>query len=367
MPSTLLVWLLEPPRFVLIDSATRTVRQSGSDLNELPPALKVERTIALAPGELISALNVPLAQRQRGKQLKALGFLLEDELAEDLDGVRWATTPSAAGVDVLLTAQHRLKAWLDRLGALGFSADALLPDYLALPEREQPYSAGSRWLIRLGEHDGASAEPELIEALWRERAPDQPLPSVRRLEAADLARGVDLNAPGLLTGSLAKDPQHGAWWPMYRYAIAASVLAALVGVAVLGFEVWRLERDASAINAEMIALYREVAPDAKVIVDPRAQLKQRFNARLSGAGASGGQLLLTALAQARHNAPGLKVRTLGFRDGTLEADLTARSLADLDRLMATLGADTRVRAEVKSAASGADGVSARVLLRGAPA
>jgi len=361
MPATLIVWLLEPPRFVLVDSATLAVVGSYQDATLLPP-VKPEQTIALVPGELVYATQLTLAAKQRSKQLKALGFLLEEELATELDGLHWSAVPNAAlSVDVLVTERRFMEAWLQRLTDWGLRADVVIPDYLALPQINTLYAAGSRWLLRSGPNSGASAEPELIAALYQELNQAEPLEPPVQLGASDLAQlAAKKPTQNLLAQTFASESSFASPLRAYRWVALAACVAGLIALLGLGLNVYRLGRADVQLDAEMERVFREARPDVKRIIDPRAQLAQEFTAATNGGQARDALGLISALGRAKQSSPGLKIKTLSFRDGGLQVDIHARALADLDRLMASLGADTRVRAEVKSAASGADGVSARV-------
>jgi general secretion pathway protein L len=361
MPTTLIVWLLEPPRFVLADTASRAVIASGSDLAQLPPT-KPDQTVALVPGELVYSTCVTLAAKQRAKQLKALGFLLEDELATDLEALHWVSfARTETERDVLVVERQQLDRWLNELSEAGIRADVLSPDYLAAPAVDVIAAAGNKWLLRTGGNSGAAAEPELIAALYRERLGREPPLEVANLSAADLVQSVsERKLPNLLAQHYGTDADRPSPLRPYRWAAIAATLAGTLWLLHLGLSVYRLDRAEQQLSAEMEAVFRQAVPRATRIIDPQAQLNQALKDRSSSGGANDALGLMSALGRAKHNSPGLKIKAMSFRDGGLQVDIQARALADLDRLMASLGADTQVRAEVKSAASGADGVSARL-------
>lgn len=361
MPTTLIVWLLEPPRFVLADTGSRAVIASGSEWAQLPPS-KPDQTIVLVPGELVYSTTVTLAAKQRAKQLKALGFLLEDELATDLDALHWASfARTETERDVLVVERQQLDRWLEQLATAGIRADVICPDYLAAPQLDVISAAGPKWLLRTGPNSGAAAEPELIAALYRERLQREPPLEVATLSAADLVQSVtDRKLPNLLAQHYGADADRPSPFRPYRWAALAAVMAGILATLQLGFSVYRLDRAEQQLTAEMEAVFRQAVPSATRIVDPQAQLTQALKQRSTSSGARDALGLMSALGRAKHNSPGLKVKAMSFRDGGLQVDIQARALADLDRLMAALGADAEVRAEVKSAASGADGVSARL-------
>jgi len=360
MPTTLIVWLLDSPRFVVVDTLSRAVLAAGSDPAQLPP--KPEQTLVLVPGELCYSTTITLAAKQRAKQIKALGFLLEDELASDLDGLHWVSQPrDETALDVLVVERAQMDQWLDRLAQWGIRPDLLCPDYLAVPEVDVLASAGSKWLLRTGACAGAAGEPDLIAALWRERADAEPPGEIESLSASQIARlGVDRKLPNLLAQHYAFSSDRPSPWRAYRWAALAAGLAATLAFAWLAFGTWRLDRADTQLDQQMVLVFKQALPAATRVVDARAQLAQAFKQRSATGAATDALGLINALGRAKQASPGLKVKTMSYRDGGLQVDIHARTLADLDRLMASLGADTRVRAEVKSAASGADGVSARL-------
>ena len=115
-------------------------------------------------------------------------------------------------------------------------------------------------------------------------------------------------------------------WARWRLpAVLAGLLLAL-NIGSLNFEWWRLSREASALRASMVQIYRSAYPKETVIADPVAQMRQKITAGKRDAGQPAPDdfaALAAGFAQAWNSvAPGgagsaRALASLDYRDRTL--------------------------------------------------
>src|SRR3546814_6630395 len=86
------------------------------------------------PTRRSSDLTVEVPARQPAKVLQAAPFVLEEQLAEDVDTLHFALGARQADHrwPLAIVSQTRMQAWLALLQEFAIHADAMVPDVLAL-------------------------------------------------------------------------------------------------------------------------------------------------------------------------------------------------------------------------------------------
>ena len=123
--------------------------------------------IGLVPASEVLFREVSLPGKLNRQSLKALPYLLEEEVASEIDGLHLVVLASqGTQVSQLAVERRRMAQWLLWLEEAGLTLQRLVPDVLALPLAEEGWSAvqlGSQWLFRHSPHAGMQAEElELI-------------------------------------------------------------------------------------------------------------------------------------------------------------------------------------------------------------
>jgi general secretion pathway protein L len=390
--------------------ANRVAWQTGNGdtargtLNEAAGATQGRRTVVVVPGQdvLLTAAIVPTRNRQR--IATALPYLLEDQLANDVDELHFAAGQRAADgtVHTAVVAHNRMTAWLEALRDAGIEPDAMVPDVLAIPRNPAGWTVvreAHATLVRTGRESGFATENEnlalFVQAVLSTE--DTPAPDTVHLydfrgecaaEEPDpfADAGIDVETPGdaagiiellarqsdepttinLLQGRYSRREQLGKvlrpWWP------AAALLAgvALVNGATRITEFFKLSHEVDQRGAAIERIYRETFPDARRIVDARAQMEDKLATMRSGGSVSAdGFLDLLGSASAfLHQAPGLEVQRLSYRDGRLDLAVTAGDLQSIDTLKQHLATNARLEAEIQSATSRDGKVEARLQVKG---
>lgn len=322
----------------LIDSEDRSPR-SGIGLADLVAALagrRADRLTLVLPGEDVLATQVSIPARSRRQFEAALPYVVEEYLAEDVDGLHIAAgsrdrdgrvavrvlAPEILRTAIDALAAHDLAAdtarvdhdllpveapghcelWLDEARALVRTADrglavdrddllAVLPMVLrrdaatdpgTLRVRATAASAGSMDLAELepllAQQTGAgAASPEAGGGI---RIDNQPLEGslvealTTALMTARDAGGAGSAAPELLTGAFRVRSATGDT-RFGRWRLVAGLAFAWL-VAELLLDTARvnwLEARAEALRAESVALFREFYPERSRIPDPRRELE----------------------------------------------------------------------------------------------
>ncbi|WP_439888965.1 type II secretion system protein GspL [Pseudomonas sp. MBLB4123] len=371
---------LPPAACAEIDAELLVQRVHGERREPMPfaraVAAKDESWTLVLPVEAVTACAVQLPTQKARWLHQALPFAVEELLAEDVEQFHLALG------EPLADGRHRVfavrRSWLASWLALCETPpQAIAVDADLLPrEGTQLLALGSRCLVGGVE----VARLALSAEEWPALAPLCPRPHIvyrtshqAELEPADQCPEVaDPHvwlAQQAVFGNLAQGEfaSVGAgerwqrWWP----------LLGLVGLWLVlqwGFNLaqgWHLQSQADAYAGANEALYRELFPDDRKLVDLRAQLDQH----LAEGGVSGQGRMLGLLAQVHQamTAEGARVEVeqLDFSDGRgdLALQVLAPGFSDLERLRERL-LEAGLVVQLGSASREGQGVSARLVIEG---
>ncbi|MBU0730676.1 MAG: hypothetical protein KKE17_03675 [Proteobacteria bacterium] len=354
-----------------------------------------QRLVALVPGQEVFLADVTLPVRGRKYMLQAIPFALEDRLAEDVEELHFAhgRKRSDGSMAVAVVSAQRMAEWRRIFAEGGIEPDVLLPESLALP-----YDDGIITVcvdldivhVRTGIDKGFAVDRENLEALLlsefeksgerriflygmaveefkddslRKNAEDRQggVQSVMEVFIKDIHSYGELN---LLQGIFAR---HAEWKKIIKLwwvpAVVLGVVVALHGTIRIQ-EYMSLSAEKEKIGSQIEALYRKTFPDAKKIVNPRAQMESRLN-KLKGADAGESNLLylLDAVGPLFLEAPGYELQNLRYKDLQLDLDMQVKDLKALDRLKTGLTNEAGLDVEIRTASAKGDHVATRLQVR----
>ncbi|MCQ4251138.1 type II secretion system protein GspL [Pseudomonas stutzeri] len=329
------------------------------------------------PAEVCSAVAVNLPTGKARWISQALAYAVEELLAENVDDLH--LTHGDALDDgrrrVIAVRRQLLADWLADLQAQGLTIVAIHVDADLLPrDGTQLMVIGARALL------GGAQEARLAFDLqqWPHLAgqcpsprhghgtPDeappllddyQPVDDPYRFLAAGRAAALNL-AQGDFAVKAAGSGL-GRWKP-------ALVVLALVLAVQLIFnlvQAWSLERQAERYAQSSRALYSELFPEDRRIVNLRAQFDEHIGQRAGGP--SGFMRLLDEVALAMTEGVAVTVSQLDYNQarGDLALQVRASDFATLEQLRQRLG-ETAENVQLGSASRDGDAVSARVVVGG---
>lgn len=272
---------------------------------------------------LIASSDVVLNQVEipagANRQLESMiPYLIEDDVAQDVDDMHFCVLKKSGHVaDVAGIDRQLLKSLLDKFASIGIDVKQVIPDVLAVPQREglTALQIGNDWLIRKGEYHGICIESDWLALFSRcEWVKEEggylpliaytPLP---KLSLDDDQQWEFIPSPlvmqlltqqalqsriNLLTGRFRTKSAWFKYWQIWKKtAMAAAVLVAvLIGHNLL--EIYRLEQQAQAYRAESERIVRTIRPDRQKIPTV-SYLKRLINDELNAlqAGTNRGSVL----------------------------------------------------------------------------
>lgn len=332
------------------------VLSSAHALGELSERAGGRPVLVLVPGSDLILRRVTLPGRYNRQSHKALPYLLEDQVASDVEELHIAVL-GHAGSEVSLAAvdSERMRSWLGWLAEAGLSASRLLPDVLALPLPAEGWSAlqlGEEWLLRQGEYEGVVADAVLLPLLLTGALPPiyshTPAPAgvPGEWHGADpelpmllLARGALVSQVNLLQGAFKPQTEYTKYWLQWR---KVAITAGLLLLAVLlnrGLQLHQLDTQDKALKAEIRQVYTRIFPGESRIVNVRSQMEQHLKALGQSNDKSGVLRWLTELAPLFAEVKGLKPQVIRY-DATrreLRLQVRAPSFAEVERFRELAG------------------------------
>ena len=329
------------------------------------------------PAEVCSAVAVNLPTRKARWISQALAYAVEELLAENVDDLH--LTHGDALDDgrrrVIAVRRQLLADWLADLQAQGLTIVAIHVDADLLPrDGTQLMVIGARALL------GGAQEARLAFDLqqWPHLAgqcpsprhghgtPDEAPPLLDEYQPVDnpfrfLAAG-RAAALNLAQGDFAVK---AAGSGLGRWKPALVVLALVLAVQLIFnlVQAWSLERQAERYAQSSRALYSELFPEDRRIVNLRAQFDEHIGQRAGGP--SGFMRLLDEVALAMTEGVAVTVSQLDYNQarGDLALQVRASDFATLEQLRQRLG-ETAENVQLGSASRDGDAVSARVVVGG---
>ncbi|PFG45562.1 general secretion pathway protein L [Vibrio sp. ES.051] len=238
-----------------------------------------------------------------------LPYLIEDEVAQDVDGLHFTVLGKQANkAQVCAVERGWLKTVLQRFTSQGMVIKRILPDVLALPVNGDHSSAavmGDQWLIRHSHSEGAVVDASWLDlylssyvqnhADWKldcySSVPESTLtdiwvPQPEEMTMGLLAKGAAESKINLLTGVFKPKSSWGKYWKLWQKAAIAAGALLVVMVAQQLLTVHKYEAQAQAYRAESERVFRQIFPNKRRIPTV-SYLKRQMNdeeRRLLGSG-----------------------------------------------------------------------------------
>jgi len=337
----------------------------------------IRHVVVLVPGAEVSLLAMKVPGRNRQKVLRAAPYVLEEQLATDVEQLHFALGAVNGGdhCPVAVVERGRMDDWQALLQAQGISASQWVPETLAVPTDggwNLLVDAGTV-LVRTGDYDGFATDTGNLAAFIAILRAKEQVPESARvfgsivldLEGIDLdlvedsAQTLELLARGyvqgpvidLLQGEYSRREEWGRLLRPWKTSAALLLAGVILAGVSTGLGYYHLSTQKEQLAAEIEAVYRTAFPNARRIVNPRAQMEQQLKKlqRKTGVGSTDFLAMLAETANVVRAAKGISVRGASYRDGHLDIELLADNLQILDKLKQDLNSGGRMTAEIQSA------------------
>jgi general secretion pathway protein L len=357
------------------------------------------QVIVLVPGADVMLASVAVPTRNRNRMAAAVPYLLEDQLADDVDESHFALGERGADgrVAVAVVAQTRMSDWLGRLAEAGLHADKLIPESLLLPYQTDEWSVlaeANCVTVRYGAQNGMALDvantsfmlqraleelevkPAVLRVWLIRGAAVMMLPHELGVEMISetldvppltflVRQAQDPAVIDLLQGAYSRRERLGKMWRPWRPAAALLVVWVVLQFGIKSYHYHELHAEDVKLRAEVDQIYLQAFPDAKRVVDARAQMEQRLSALRGGTANAGDFMkLLSAVSGPTATLGGVEIDHLTYKEGEVNIALMISDLQRLEQLKNRLASETHMAVEIQSATTRDNRVEARVQVKG---
>lgn len=386
----------------LIDNAQPVGPVGRGQLEDAMRPAHHAHVVVLVPTEDVFVNYVELPGRNRQKLLKAVPFVVEDQLVDDVEDMHFALSPQAINGRYLVTAveEKMLDYWQSALRAAGIHAEAMMPDVLALPGEQawtvllEPERALVRTPVGMFASDVENL-PLLLSNLYQQAAADKPeeitvyecgrANHVAMLQAitSDMRFNVQTCTDGIF-GIVAKQNlvrsvvnllqgEYSVERNLKKYfkpwLTAGSLF--LVWVAwQLSFNIFnyiKLNSQSNQLDEQLAQVYKTAFPNGKKPggISERNDMERRLKELRKQQGAGGGGLseMLVQTGPVLKEMQGMNIKSLRYIEGRMDIELSLKSSSELDPLKDRISKQTGLTVEVQQASSKGDQTDVRLQIK----
>ncbi|HIJ84056.1 MAG TPA: hypothetical protein HPQ00_07610, partial [Magnetococcales bacterium] len=323
-------------------------------------------------------------------------FLLEDDLLNSVEQLHFALgrVGSDGLLSVAVVARKTMESWMAFVEQLDIQPYAMVCDTLLLPltpGKWQVFLDDHVAWARMGENEGFMVERANLEifltlALKRSDPPERIriLDFSRDVQPGDwsgfalpvdwvvghrdrivemVGGGLEAGGLNLLQGGYRSAGLFGGGWKQMRWSLMLLILWVVVRSAVGFVELGYLEKREAALKNQARTILTDVFPDMRVIVNPKGQMMQRLEEMKAKQGKSqkGGFMeWLTKVGMAARGEEGFLFSRVNYREGTLGIFVKSPDMGRLDKMLGTLTNQYGLRAVLRKADRGSDGVEGQI-------
>jgi general secretion pathway protein L len=377
-----------------------TTSPSAGDATALAAAAAGHRVALVVPGDDVLHLTAALPSGNETRLAQLLPFALEEQVAEDIElqhfvvGARLPDGTTAADV----VSRARMSEWLSLQYEWGVSFAAIHSDSELVPEVDNQVSLlierdtltlrvpGKRpallpledfWLslqLGLGVQEADLAQFHVVvyatavdwqhhsaqvEAL-RDRFASLKVQLLSSGVLPFLAQQLPAKPINLRQGAFAPPRRSSGSWSAWRLAAGLAAALFVLHIGAQALELRRLKATERTLDAALTQTLQGVAPGERYGADLRRRMEQRIATANTLAGQRDGLLsMLTAVAEARQNAPSTRIEAMSFKRGSIEMRVKGPDAGSLDAINQSLR-NAGLKSDLTSGSPGKDSYEGRM-------
>jgi general secretion pathway protein L len=384
MPETLLIYYqphTQHSSWALINEQGHFISQhSHGKLSDIGAIAKGRRATVLIDSSCLNIDSVRIPGQNKQRQLQAVPFALEEQLASDIDDMHFALgkRTTEQGIAVICISKALLQNTLQQFRQANISIAILAADALALPCTKKSWTAlinGNSALIKTDHNNGYYCDREnlavILTALLSQDNTPASLTYYHKKNdphAANLLASIDISLTiktysdhpleifaanltdtcqvNILQGEFTARRQSNL--ALKPWKAAASLFAAwmLVQMIATNIEGRQLQKKNQALTSQIEKEFKRANPTARKFNNMRKRTQQKLKQLRTG-GSEGRALFLQILADA---APAfsqnkkVNIRGIIYRNHYVDMDLQADSLQSLEGVKNSLTANRKLKA-----------------------
>jgi type II secretion system protein L len=334
--------------------------------------------------------RLEVSDDERKHLAKSLPFMLEEQVAEDIEDLHFAAAPLERNdYAVAVCTRERMDAWSTLLEEFP-GVNQWIPEPMLLPWQPGEWCLvleSGRAVVRSGPAEGFSVEREMLPLLLAgalvsgaepreviiygaDQGADSALvpASVQdrvqwrhgHFHAALMLSDVAETPLNLRQGDFAPRLPLGRWWRQWRAVAALFAVAFLLHLASTYVDYLSLKRENLALRTAMEQSYRRAYPRGAV-VDPEKQLRRQLEALRGSGQTSGFVSLMSRVGEVIADKPGTTIASINYNDrgDEMRMNIVAGDYEAVEQVRAAING-VGLEAEMESSSAQGDRVRARL-------
>ncbi|MDP2561939.1 type II secretion system protein GspL [Psychrobium sp. 1_MG-2023] len=335
----------QPVNWVVFSDKDQEIIASGqlndaAELDNLTEQAKGRTVQVLVSGGEVNYFEVELPKSNRRQALKAIPYMLEDDLATDVELLHFVYPPAEGDKQgVYVCAKQQMVQWVDWLAQAGLVVNSMSVDYLALPYNDNAglsaLQLGQDLLFRQTATQGCT-----IDLQWSDvyiQRITAPLEAEQRLQVANygvdqviesdkvdwqaqtlqmpmqlLACGIQANPVNFLVDEYAQEKEQPITFQLWRHVAVVGVIALLLIFVEQFFRAQKLEQQSVQLKQQSEEIYRQLNPGVKRVIKLKSQMRKQLGQLSGGSGDMQLSNMLVTLNKAFKQVPTIKPASIKF-------------------------------------------------------
>lgn len=347
----------------------------------------------------LSYQHIPAKNKQRA--LQAIPFALEEQLAEDIELLHFATSNPKNSIFPVAVIKHEiLQSLLAKLKEYDIAPSNVYADIACLPQTENSWNLlHHENIISIDQHQNSiihadlntfaiilnqllqqTSEEQLPDTIniWSDseesilQLPDNLPESINVIHHEYKSSPVSLfsknlankNIINLLQGSYKVVTHSNHWWKAWQVAAILATIALVLEILSGTLMLNRLESENSQLNKEITQIYKKTFPRSKRIVNARVQMETKLKQlrKNNNKGSSSFTDLLATTAPIIQQTNTLSIQSINFNNKKLELQFSIDKLSSVETFKTRLNKLSNIKAEIISSASESKLVNAKITI-----
>ncbi len=353
-------------------------------LEELKAIARGKKVSVLIDAHFIKLDSVNIPSKNRNKQLQAIPFAMEDNLAEDIEDTHFALGKALAGkadenrIPVLAIKRSLLQQTIDSFNQQQINLDVLTADSVALPVSKNQWSIlldKDSALIKTDEHHAHSCDRQNLTVILQasldtldeqELSPPEAINYYFKEDDSDaqsLLENIDIeiknqcyknhaleifvqhlsNIPSLnlLQGEFTHKRESNLWLKPWKSVAAVAAFWLVLQLGYNAMLATQLEQKNQLLTKQIEKEFKRAIPDARKMTNMQKRVERRLkDLRSGGSGAneSGFLQILSKASPVLSDKDKININAAVYRNNYIDLDLTAKTLQDIEKIKNKLAA-----------------------------
>jgi len=322
---------------------------NAEQLNLLTEKAQYRTVICLLPGVDVTIREVPIQGNFNRQMQQALPYLVEDDLASDVDLLHFSVVAKQTDLlHVAICEKKKILMWLSWLDDAGITCRQFIPEGLTLPvgseQKWQAVQLGEQWIIRENQHIAWSCEQDMLDLILSSKMSDEEPVYIESFSASSnnkighwidlppmlpielLTKGTKNNKINLLTGEFKPHKERNNLLDKWRIPVLLCVGLFVLVMLNLYLKNARIEAQTELVKARVESVYKQAFPKQSSLKYIRIKKKiQSMLVGLDGNSDSHFLRMLNDLVPAFVNSPKLQISNIKFDDKNREMRISANA------------------------------------------